>query len=1235
MARLRWMVMFLVFGSVAYGQTFRSQITGLVVDSQGAVIANAAVQLLNPATGITQPGKSNGAGEFTFPELQPGIYQVTVSLPGFETTKIGNIDAAVSKVANVKVVLSVGSESRVVDIVANGVEVETTSSALVSVVDSKAVQDEPINGRDFTKMVRFTAGVVGSGYVNGNSHVNFQVDGVDNVDAWLGIVASNQGGIAGVPGGLIPIEAIDQFSVQSNGEADQGRNAGANQNMVMKSGTNKIHGDVFFYNRNEFFAAITPVQAVGSRKAPIRNNQFGFTLGGPVVIPHLYNGRDKTFLFFAGEIQLASAGNSINTTVVNDAWVGSNAQNGGLPSVASQFVANYSAAIQTAAGVNKTTYATPNPVTSALYTNIFRTSANPATGATTNNYLVTAPNQYNSYNGVIKLDHHFSEKETISARYIGTTGKQTAYIGSAYASMYQTAPMHIHNGSIIQTSILSPRMLNQLTLGINYFLQTFNDASQSYYPSVNDGLNLGAQPPNIADGSPSVSVTGFNQIGETQPSGRTDVTGQINDSFRWTLGKHSLKIGGEYRHTNANVISLGSSRGTFSFTGTGGPWSGSSAVFTPTVTPDCYAADTAHEAPSKTGTYTSTQVAQCAAQHCYAIGGQSYLNQATATSGTAAAAYGETCISQVLSAADLLLGVTPSALGSSSLRVGVGTRIYLINQEDFWLQDDFRVTQQLSFNYGLRWSLPGVVSDAQNDLTSWAPTGNGQGAYVQPIYHQYYKALAPRLGFAFSPYPDGKTSLRGAWGIIYDVPSMSSQVASSAGNPAGPDPSYVGTTNSFVFASGVNPFLSATGGAKPPAVLPANGVNQNYRIAYQENYSLGMEQQLSKSTLLSVGYIGSEGRRLPVTYDYNQANGCTTAACGVYTRPFDAAGAGAPCTAAPATLSCIYFTGQVVGSGSPFGAVHELQSAGISNFNSLNISLRQSAWKGISGNVNYIWGKKMDDGTAPTNNLNNSGSCLSCVNGAFPDGVVGPGIKMDYGPGAGDTRHTFDGFISYSFPKFHFVPKLSQGWQVNALYSFYTGGVLNPSLSTSPEYSLQGESGDRPSINPGQCVSGNCSKNPYMKKQVFTTATGSRIYITQNATIVQSATTKSITSSSNTFDYPIHGVTTPNYNPTNNPSSGTNTYQVYGNVRRDTLNGTAFGDVDFSLFKYTPITEKVKSEFRVEIFNLFNQSNLASPGVSVNGSTFGQITNTAQASSNPGMGYGEPFNIQFALKILF
>ena len=217
-----------------------------------------------------------------------GTYTLTVSAPGFQTRKIDAIDVAVTRVEDFPVVLSVGSESTEIEVTASGVQADTESSALITVVDSKAVEDSPLNGRDFTRLTHIAPGVSAlTNSVNGSrtASINFQLDGADNVDPWLGIVASNQGGIASVPGGLIPIEAIDQFSMQSGGEADQGRNAGANSNMVIKSGTNNLHGDVFYFDRNEFFAAINPFAAVGSKKILLRNHQGGFTLGGPRTIP--------------------------------------------------------------------------------------------------------------------------------------------------------------------------------------------------------------------------------------------------------------------------------------------------------------------------------------------------------------------------------------------------------------------------------------------------------------------------------------------------------------------------------------------------------------------------------------------------------------------------------------------------------------------------------------------------------------------------------------------------------------------------------------------------------------------------------------------------------------------------------------------------------------------------------------------------------------------------------------
>ena len=272
-----------VVSIAASAQTFRGTVSGTVTDAQGATIPNAALQLTNPATNATLNTTSNGAGDFSFPELSVGKYNLSISSAGFATKKISDIDVAVSKIANLRVELSVGAQDTVVDVTASGVQTDTTSSSLVALIDSKSTQEIPLNGRNFTQMVTLSAGVNISKSVNGSrtNSINYQLDGSDNNDPWSNAVASNQGGVAGIAGGLIPIEAIDQFSMQNNAEADMGRDAGANSNMVLKSGTNNIHGDIFYFDRNEYFASLSPVAIPGSRKPEIRNHQFGFTLEGP------------------------------------------------------------------------------------------------------------------------------------------------------------------------------------------------------------------------------------------------------------------------------------------------------------------------------------------------------------------------------------------------------------------------------------------------------------------------------------------------------------------------------------------------------------------------------------------------------------------------------------------------------------------------------------------------------------------------------------------------------------------------------------------------------------------------------------------------------------------------------------------------------------------------------------------------------------------------------------------
>jgi hypothetical protein len=1064
---------FLVAVSVpVFSQTFHGTVSGTVVDVQGAVVAGASVQLVNPGTNFVQTSKSSSSGDFLFTELPVGIYQVTVSATGFQTYKVDKIAVEVSKVTNIKAQLSIGAENTVIDVSADAVQTDTTSAALVAVIDSKSVQEMPMNGRNFTQMTHYAPGASAlTNSVNGSrtASINYQLDGADNVDPWLGIVASNQGGIASVAGGLIPIEAIDQFSMQSGGEADQGRNAGANANMVIRSGTNNIHGDLFYFDRNEFFAALSPVAAVGSRKTLIRNHQGGFTLGGPLWKNH-------TFLFLAGEVQIAKANVALVDTVLSDAWIAAATANIAKytdPSTGKPYV--------------------PNQLSLNLYHLLY--PSNSTSGpATVNNYFANGTSNYNSFNGIIKLDQTISNKQQLSMRYLGTTGKQTAPTGSDYAQYFQTAPMHILNIGVVHSYIFNSNILNTVTLATNYFLQTFNDADQNYNPQANAGLNLGLPAGGIiAAGAPTLTVSGFDITGATQPSGRTDVTGHITDNFHWTVGRHALKFGGEYRHSNVNQLYFSSARGTFTFDGSRGPWGGA---------------------------------------------------------GT-----------QLSDLSDFLIGAPTNSSGAKLLQ-GNAQRVWTLSTQDYWGQDDFQATKRLNLNYGIRYTVPGVIQAAANDIYQFVP-GPTPG-FQKGYYPEYYGAVAPRIGFSYSVFDNNNTVLRGSYGIFYDFPAMSSWITGTTtngganyaqNNPAGPDAAAIFVQSNVNWQVNVNPFV----GASAPQV-GAFGVNQNFKMPRASVVSLNVEQQLSKRTLFTVGYVGSFGSHLQVLYDINQPIASGTAVANP--RPY---------------LQTSFPNENPTFSGKPLLGINQLNFAAASNFHSLQTTVKQAEWKGLTATLNYTWSKALDDASSNTTPMNSYN------------------LHQDYGPSTFDNRNVLNGFVYYNVPQIgHALPRLTKGFQLNAIYTYTTGTPISPQYTTNIDGT--GELKDRPNYT---------GVSPYVGgvQLATSTATGRSYKYLQNLATNPSFTT---------------------------PATGT-----YGNLHRNAFSGPQFRTVDFSLFKHTPITEKVMSEFRVEIFNIFNFNNFANPTVTPTSSSFGLITNTRNGSASPGIGYGEPFNIQFALKLSF
>jgi hypothetical protein len=422
---------------------------------------------------------------------------------------------------------------------------------LNAVISGRAVQDVPLNGRDFTQLVNLAPGINGAGSLNGGriDQKNWQIDGADNNDIWHNSVSVNQGGVSGVAGTLLPIDAIDQFSVQSHGNAETGRNAGS-VNMVIKSGTNNMHGTLYYFNRNDALAAQTPFAPVGSPTPKLKNSQFGGSVGGPIV-------KNKLFYFLTYERQKFIIGNQTGATEPSAAWV----------NLATNILKQYNVSV--------------NPVMVNVLS--FWPARGRAGPATSPNFFSTDDSDNYSDNGIGKIDYILNDKNNIAFRYFVGTGKQTAPVGggtsgspSPYHEYYQVAPSRMHNFSLVYNSVINPRMVNQVLAGVNYFKQVFVDFDTSFNPLA-AGLNTGVTNPTLL-GAPDIYISGFDEIGPTPPLGRIDTTGHLTEIFSYTTGPHQLRFGGEYRRSRGDIFYNRNGRGTFTFDGSQGPWAKDSSV---------------------------------------------------------------------------------------------------------------------------------------------------------------------------------------------------------------------------------------------------------------------------------------------------------------------------------------------------------------------------------------------------------------------------------------------------------------------------------------------------------------------------------------------------------------------------------------------------------------------------------------------------------------------------------
>src|SRR5215470_13114212 len=302
----------IIFSPAAAAQTYQGRILGSVLDQNGAAVRGAAVTITNVGTGARRALETNEAGDYVASNLPPGLYKITVEAGGFKKVERPEVRIEVAKDVRIDVALQPGAVAETVTITEDAPLIETANNTLGGTFSNKAINDLPLNGRDFQNLVVLRPGVqrsTGGGFLsissNGNrpENNNFIVDGADNNDPYYGTTVINAEGVQGTPGTILPIDAIQEFNAQQNPPAEYGWKPGAIVNLGLKSGTNELHGTAYLFERNNAFDARNFFNPKPDPQRALREHLFGGSVGGPIV-------RNKTFIFGAYEGLRALVSNS-------------------------------------------------------------------------------------------------------------------------------------------------------------------------------------------------------------------------------------------------------------------------------------------------------------------------------------------------------------------------------------------------------------------------------------------------------------------------------------------------------------------------------------------------------------------------------------------------------------------------------------------------------------------------------------------------------------------------------------------------------------------------------------------------------------------------------------------------------------------------------------------------------------------------------------------------------------
>jgi hypothetical protein len=549
-------LMLLLAAACVPAQTFRGTVLGTVTDTSGAVVSGATVKVHNVDTGLERTTQTTADGTYSAPELPFGKYTVTVSQSGFQTAVTSGVVVDVASERRVDVALKPGQVAERVEVTGEVPQVDTTSAELGGILTSQTIENIPVNGRDYTKLIYLNPGVAGSPdqisdspgsfgefSMNGSRgrSNNYLLDGTDMNDGYRNDPAINEAGVFGDPATILPIDAVGELHVLSNYEAEYGRNSGAIVNIVTKSGTNQLHGSALEYYRSGAFGARNYFNFVGQPKNPFTNNQFGGSLGGPIV-------KDKAFFFFDYEGQRES-GAQAGLSCVPD------------PALVAQTIASLGSAVSQPMLNLLARNPWPSPNISGASSDL--------TGCPTGGNLATSTRFFNNVDSLIaKLDYNPNINNNISGRYYYGNSDQSfpfAQLAGGLLPGFNTiTPTRVQLVALSWVKIVNSSQVNEARLGWNRFAEGFFPQDSSFNPA-SIGLDTGAS--SFNGGLPLISVGSFSKIGASAgvPRQRVDTNWHFIDNYSWKIGRHDIKFGYEFRRTSIQIVQDSNFRGKLGF----------------------------------------------------------------------------------------------------------------------------------------------------------------------------------------------------------------------------------------------------------------------------------------------------------------------------------------------------------------------------------------------------------------------------------------------------------------------------------------------------------------------------------------------------------------------------------------------------------------------------------------------------------------------------------------------